>query len=364
MELNRKERWLNALEGKETDRLVFWPKIFSEAYGRNQKSPFNRMSVREIFDYTGTDMHIFLPNYIDHHFNRFGYSEVKQENLFIKTYNTPQGDIKNILRYDSITDSYHPEIMAIKNRNDIISMTAFFQDLRPKINEDKLEKARILAKEFGERGLVADTIGESPMMDFLEWYAGIENGQYLLADYPEEIEGLFNAMHNFLIECTRLKCQHSHADVLYFIENTSTTIISPAQFIEFCKKPLSIYAEICKSFGRRLLFHMCGHLKEILQELRDIPFLAIEALSSPPIGNTTFLDACTALPGKSFIGGTNCLTWLQSPSEIIFELDGYLTELENWRHIIIGTGGIIPPACSPETLTEVANYLYSLPMKK
>ena len=363
MELSRKVRWINTLEGKETDRLVFWPKIFSDGYSRNQKSPFNHMSMREIFDFTDADMHIFLPNYINYQFSHSGYTEQKRGILFIKTYKTPWKDLQSILRYDDVTDSYHPEIMAIKSREDILSMTAFFQDLTPTINNEKLEKACALSKEFAERGLVADTIGESPLMDFLEWYSGIENGQYLLADYPEETEGLFAAMHRYLLECTRLKCQYSPADVLYLIENTSTTIISPAQFTTYCKKHLTAYAEICKYNNRKLIFHMCGHIKKILPELRDIPFLGIEALSAPPIGNTTFYDARSALPETSFIGGTNCLTWLKSPDKIIEELEVYLAELKHWRQIIIGTGGIIPPACTPETLREVAGYLHSRPIK-
>jgi len=263
-----------ALNGQETDRLVFWPKIFNDGYIRNQKPPFNSMTIREIYDFTDTDMHIYLPDYIDMHFKRYGYSEQKENDLFIKTFNTPRGQIKSILRYDEITDSYHPEALPIKTKDDILAMTAYFADLSPGINIERLEKSKTVAKEFGERGLAVDTIGESPLMDFLEWYAGIENGQYLLADYPEETEELFSVMHHYLLECTKLKCRYSPADVLYFTENTSTTLISPAQFIKYCKKHLSAYAEICAEYGRKLSFPpACAPqtLKEVTNYLYSLP---------------------------------------------------------------------------------------------
>lgn len=363
MELTRKERWLMTLDGKETDRLVFWPKIYNDSYMAAQAEPFKSMSIRQIHDYAGSDIQEFLPACLRFRYKDCGYDEETKNGIMTKLYRTPVGECKSIMRYDVTTDSYHPEQPAIVTGEDIKIMTRYFSDITVEVDKDGLEQSHYAYKLLGERGLAADSISESPLMDFIEWYAGIENGHYLISDYTDELDELFAEMHRVNLESTRLLCEHSPADVLYFIENTSTTIISPSQFEEYCHRHLSEYAAVCKERDRRLIFHMCGHLKQVLPMLADIPFTGIEALSSPPIGNTTFADARAALPKLALIGGTNCLTWIQSPADIIKEIDGCLADLQDYRGIVIGTGGIIPPACAPETLRTVCKYLFEIPMK-
>lgn len=363
MQMTRRERWLAALDGRPADRLVFWPKIFNRSYMASQAAPFDRMSIREIHDYAGTDIQIYLPKWITLRHSRCTYIEDFRDNVLTKVYSTPMGRMKSVLRYDPVSDSDHPEVLPIRDLEDIRAMTLFFEDIEPVVDEEKLALACAAREELGDRGIAVDNIGESPLMDFVEWYAGIENGHYLLEDYPDELAELFAAMQRINVRLTELKCQHSPADVLYFTENTSTTIISPDQFRQYCVGHLREYAEICKTHDRRLIFHMCGHLMKVLPDIAALDFTGIEALSAPPIGNTTFADARAVLPGRCLIGGTNCLTWIKSPGEIIAELEGYLAELKDYRGIVVGTGGIIPPACVPETIREVCSYLYQLPMK-
>lgn len=363
MEMTNKERWLGALAGEDIDRLLFWPKIYNNTYAAAQEKPFGAMSIRELHDYAGTDIQQFLPSSVRFARKECGYSEGIENGVLHTRYTTPIGGLHGIFRYDAASDSYHPEKPAVGTVEDIRVMTRYFADITPEYDCDNREQAAAMYRDFGSRGLCADTIGESPLMDFIEWYAGIENGHLLLCDYPEEIAELFAEIHRVNCQSLTVACEHSPADALYFIENTSTTIISPSQFEEFCQGHLTDYANIAKRYNRRLVFHMCGHIRNILPMLAEIPFTAIEALSSPPIGNTTLAQARAALPDKSFIGGTNCLTWLNSPEEIIRELEQALAELPHYRGIILGTGGIVPPGCTPQTLKAVFDRLAAMPMK-
>lgn len=363
MELTRKERWLRSIRGEEVDRLVFWPKIFNQSYMQNQIEPYHSMSIQQVHDYIGSDIQSYVPDYIIFQSESSTKEEMNQGNHCIKRFHTKCGSLENILRYDETTDSYHPVKMPVETREDILILTEYFKSITPVVDFDRLEDARKMHQEFGNRGLTADNISESPFMDFVEWYAGIENAQYLLMDYPDEVEELLAQMQRVNKQITELKVEYSPADVLYFTENTSTTIISPSQFSQYCKPFLTEYADLCNQAGRLLIYHMCGHLKIILKEIDAIPFTGIEALSSPPIGNTTFSDAREIIKNKCLIGGTNCLTWIKSVDEIKNEIQEYLNQLENHRGIILGTGGVIPPQCSPETLKQIREYIQTCQLR-
>lgn len=363
MEMNAKERWLKTIRGEETDRLIFWPKIFNSSYMKNQSAPFCDMTIGQTHDYIGSDIQLYLPDYICLKSHSCSFEEKQEDGLQIKRYHTPHGMLEGIQKYDETTDSYHPVKMSVQTREDIMLMIEYFRSLIPEIDFDRLEEAKAIYKKFGDRGVVADNIGESPFMDFVEWYGGIENSQYLLLDYPDEMEELMSEMQRVNMRLTELKTAYSPADILYFTENTSTTIISPHQFTQYCKPFLTEYANLCRQEGRILFYHMCGHLKLLLDEIDSIPFDGIEALSSPPIGNTTFADTRNVIKEKCLIGGTNCLTWLRSPTEIIAEIQDSLSQLEDFRGIILGTGGVIPPTCSPDTLKQVMEYLKTMPMR-
>ena len=363
MEMTRKERWIRTIRGEEVDRLIFWPKIFDNSYMRNQREPFSKMTIHEIHDYASTDIMRVISQYISW---QYGSCEMKTEfekDLCIKTYMTPHGELKSIQKFDASSDSYHPVQAPIQTREDILLMTEYFTSIEPSVNQEKLADFREQYKQFGDRGLVVDRVAESPFMDFVEWLAGIENAHYLLADYPDEVEELLDAMQKINVKLTKLKIESTPADMLYFTENTSTTVISPGQFRKYCKPYLTEYANLCNEAGKTLIYHMCGHLKLLLPELEGIPFQGIEALTTPPVGDTTFEDAKKVFKKKALIGGSNCMTWVKPQAEIIQELEESLSELKDYRGIVIGTGGVIPPGCTPETLRDVNLYLQSLPMK-
>ena len=132
----------------------------------------------------------------------------------------------------------------------------------------------------------------------------------LLLDYEEEVEALFDAMHRVLVETAAILAEFDPGDALWMTENTSTTLISPGQFRHYCMQHLREYAEICRSFGKPLFLHMCGHLKALLPDLETLPVHGFEAFTTPSLGNTTLLDGRTACPTKclaSMMEASSCV---------------------------------------------------------
>ena len=200
-------------------------------------------------------------------------------------------------------------------------------------------------------------------MEWIEHIAGVENAHYLLMDYQQEVEALFDVMHANLVKTTEILCEHSPADAFYMIENTSTTLISPDQYKRYCARHVGQYATITKAAGRNLILHMCGHLKALLPQLARIPAQAFEAFTSPTLGNTTLLDGRSGCPDKCLVGGTNAMLWLKPADEIISRIEEDLDDLPHHRGIVVTSAGVMPPLCKPETIKKVCEWVKQYPAR-
>lgn len=360
--LTPRARWLAALRHRPVDRLPFWPKL-NDAYQRAQAAPFNAKSVAELHAYIGSDPHVWTGGILS---TRRTKTETVTESdgaARRTRFRTPVGDLERIERFDERSRSWHPVRFPVRNRQEIRILTAFYEDAVPELDKAALEKVRASVAELGEGALTAASIGESPLMEFVEWLAGVENAHLLLADEAEDVEALFDAMHRVLLRRTELMAAHCPTDVLYLVENTSTTLISPTQYRTFNLPHLRAYSELTRAAGRLLVFHMCGHLKKLLPDLAKLPVDAFEAFTSPTVGNTTLLDGRTGCPDKTLIGGTNATLWLEPADTIAARIERDLDELPHHRGIVITSAGVMPPFCTPQTIRAVCDRVKAYPAR-
>jgi uroporphyrinogen-III decarboxylase len=242
-------------------------------------------------------------------------------------------------------------------------MTAYYEDTVVELDNDTLEQNKQKVKAYGENAFTHTAIGESPLMYFVEWLAGVENAHYLLNDYPDDVAVLFSAIHNMLKRKAEILAQNSPSDVLYMVENTSTTLISPKQYRRFCVHHISEYGQITRQYDRILLLHMCGKLKLLLPDIAKLPADGFEAFTAPPLGSTTLYDGRLACPDKVLVGGTHAMLWTHSPNAIIEELEHSLDELPHHRGLVVTSAGVMPPLCPPETIHQVGAWLRSYPLR-
>jgi len=201
------------------------------------------------------------------------------------------------------------------------------------------------------------------LMDWLQYLAGLENGLLLLADHPSEVEALFEQMHSGLCRKAEIIAERDPHLVVYVVENTSTTLISPTLFQRYCVPHLSDYGRILTAADKLCVLHMCGKLKALLPDIAPLPAAAVEAFTSPPVGNTTLRDGRSACPAKCFIGGTNATLWLEPAETIIATIEGDLAALPHHRGLVLTSGGVMPPLCAPETIKQVGNWLRTYPAR-
>ncbi len=361
-QMTPKERWLAAIQMKPVDRLPFWPKL-DGAYPKAQDEPFRDMDLNKIHNWIGSDKHTGIAGCIKEVRKLTAVETTRNDGTMITVFQTPSRKLQQISQFDAPSNSWHPTEFPVKTLEDIHAMTEIFKDVVAEPDSNELQKAKEQSKAIGQDALTTNGIGESPLMYWVEWLAGVENAHFLLSDYKEDVEALFDAIHAVLMEKTRILCEHSPADVFYLIENTSTTLISPNQYRQYCARHVADYAHVTKSEGRNLILHMCGHLRALLPDLNQIPVQAFEAFTSHPLGNTSLPDGRNACPDKCLIGGTNAILWTKETDQIIAELEKDLEELPHHRGIVVTSAGVMPPLCKPDTIRRVCEWVKQYPAR-
>jgi len=356
--MTSKERWLAALRCQPVDRLPFWPKI-NASYMPYQRGAFRDMGVPELHRWIGSDQHVGGPSCVRAIRRRTSVELMEDDGMQRTVFRTPKGTLTLVKRFDPVSRSWHPVEFPVKKADDIEAMSLVFSDVRYEFDADQYERARALIRDLGEDGLAFTSLGISPLMDWIQHIAGIENGLLLLNDRRGEVESLFDQMHRATCRRAEVIADKSPYRVIYSVENTSTMLISPELFRRYCYGHLADYGRIVRSAGKLHILHMCGHLKALLPDIAALPAAGIEAFTSPPVGNTTFLDGRTACGDKCLIGGTNAALWLEDAGTIIRTIERDLDALPHHRGIVVTSAGVMPPGCSPVTIREVAEWIRS-----
>jgi len=354
--MTSRERWLAAIRCQPVDRLPFWPKL-DGAYPRRQPEPFRSMDNAALHRWIGSDRHVWGAPGIRSLRTNTGIAYREADGLRHAEYRTPAGTLTATDRFDPLSASWHPVEFPVKTAADIEAMAAFFADERAEPDEEELERARAQVAELGEDGVTATNIGVSPLMEWLQHLAGIEQGHYLLADCPDHVEALFAVMRRRLRRRAEIIADRSPYPLVYSTENTSTTLISPALFRRHCLPVLAEHGRIVTRAGKHHVLHMCGHLLEVLPDIARLPAAAIEAFTTPPVGNTTLCDGRKACPNTCLVGGTNATLWLQPAAAIIAEVERDLASLPHRRGIVVTSAGVMPPAAHPDTIRQVAEWV-------
>ena len=352
-----KERVRAAVEFKAIDRIPFWPKI-DKSYEYKWGRPPSYYH-----DLIKSDRIAGICKSFSEKRTTTWFEETTNGNEMVTIFGTPHGQLRQVKRFDAPSQSWHPTEFPIKSKDDIIIMTQWVKDAEVVFDKEQHDKAVEMYKSFGDNAFILDSIGQSALMHFVEWLAGVEDGHYLLFDCIAEAEELFEAVHNNYLKRFEISIDKSPADTLQLTENTSTTLISPNQFETYCLPHISAYGKMVRESGRNFMLHMCGHLKRLLPMLNLVSANIFEAFTSPPVGDTTLLDGRLECPDVCLCGGTNAVIWMQSVRDIIAYIEEQLDVLPHHRGIHISSAGVMPPMCEVEKIIAVKEWLDKYPIR-
>lgn len=356
-EMRSKERMEAVLEKKETDHMPFWPKI-TPSYIRFQAPGWRGASPEEIhrfigsdyLSYTGIELTEILPGNMGSETAETG----KERSV---TYFVGGKKLKSRHILTEEAGDSHPVEYPVKDLDDILAMTEYYSSIRYGVSKEALERHKGQLKADEDR-LFMFSMPASPIMELIQYTMGLENFAYMMADYPDEMEDLIEAVNGANIRMHRIVCEASPAKYFLSVENTSSTLIGPDLFDKYCKVHLKQYNRVMGEYGKKQILHMCGKLKALLPGIAEIPAISMEAFSSPTTGDTTIGDGFDMLPGKALIGGSSATTWiLPTPEEIAGRILTDIEEAGTTAGLFLTSGGVMPFSASPETIADVWNII-------
>ena len=155
---------------------------------------------------------------------------------------------------------------------------------------------------IGDDGVVTRFWGPSTIPRLLEEEMGTANFYYLLADHPQEMDGLIRCLHERELEAFTWLAAGPCSSVT-LVENTSTYYISPAIYARYNMPHQRDFVEIAHAAGKTALLHMCGHVRALLPLIKETGCDGIHALTPPPTGDAPWEAALDALGEDTVILG-------------------------------------------------------------
>ena len=175
------------------ERIPFWPKLWVE-YPGAQEAPFCDMDLKSLHEWIGSDYLQMpdVPGCIKVVRSTTSTEHIQEGNDNITVFHTPHGQMRSVWRYDEEVRYKHPVEYPVKGPDDIKLMIEFCRDAVIELDEEGLAAAKKQASELGEEAFIAACCGTSPLMQWVEHTAGVENSHFLLADHQDLIRYHFD----------------------------------------------------------------------------------------------------------------------------------------------------------------------------
>jgi len=168
-------------------------------------------------------------------------------------------------------------------------------------------------------------------------YSGVEALAYLWADAPAALTDLFSVMEGNYLRQVEIAAR-SEADAIIGMDDTSTTVISPAMFEKFSLALTDGRSDTAHNAGKFYFHHSCGLIRDLLPLYRRTRMDAVHAYTTPPTGNATVADGRRLLGGRiTTIAGLGQLAGPMDDRAAVREsIRSMIREAEPWDHFILG----------------------------
>jgi uroporphyrinogen decarboxylase len=321
--MTSKQRMLTAIEGGIPDRL---PATTHHVMQYFLDKYMNGISRQEFFDYFGLDPItwnvIYKPDQSKNEFyepedtneflqSRMIFSDnwrIEKDNVpdpQFKTirYNfiTPDGNLSTILQSNDQTSWVTEHLIKEKSDIDIIAKNVTY----PLVDIEAINK---IAKDFGERGMVRghipcfDVFGQPGCWQDACCLYGTEKMIMAAFDDPNWVKEFLTILQKRKLHFIK-SLQGAQYDLLELGGgDASTTVISPKIFNEFVAPFDSKLIDEAHEAGQRIVYHTCGGMMPVLEDIAAMNPDAMETFTPPEMGGD--VDLAEA---KKRIGDKVCM---------------------------------------------------------
>jgi uroporphyrinogen-III decarboxylase len=254
----------------------------------------------------------------------------------IEAWHTPAGELRQVSRRcREDGTSYLVEHM-VKSPADIPALAAIFEDEAIAVDPTGLQAIRDRQELIGDNGMLMCFMPGTPMGMMFRVYSGVETLAYLRVDAPGALADLFSVMERSYQQQLRLSVG-SAADAFVGMDDTSTTVISPAMFEQFSLECTDRRAQICHEHRKLYFHHSCGLIRDLLPLYRRTSIDAVHAFTVPPTGNATVAEGRRLLGDRiTIIAGVGVLgeqSW--DPQHVKAEVGRLFADAGRGDHFIL-----------------------------
>jgi hypothetical protein len=309
--MTSKQRLLKAIEGGIPDRL---PVTTHHLQSYFLKKHMNNISIDGFFEMMGMDPILWLANqkpdttkgeYPDPLQGRLNFLEAqrvssdnwrfKSEAVPNQNYETvrhhiitPKGALSTVLQSNTYTTWVAEPL--IKEKRDIALIDAFMT--YPVCDVDAVNDA---AETYGETGIVRGAIpgfelyGQPGCWQDACCLFGTENMIMEAYDDPEWVHEFLGILLKRKLVFTKSLLGAKYDILELGGGDASTTIISPGMFREFVAPYDARIITTAHEAGQRIVYHTCGGMMPILEDIADMNPDAMETFTPPDMGGDTNL---------------------------------------------------------------------------
>jgi uroporphyrinogen decarboxylase len=217
------------------------------------------------------------------------------------TFVTPERNLTTVLQSNEYTAWVAERLVKNKSDIDIIAKYA----TTPLCDVEEVNRQ---ADAYGERGLVRGTVacfdvyGQPGCWQDASVLFGIEALIMETFDDPEWVHAFLQILHDrkkLFLDSTK----GARFDIMELGGgDASTTVISPSIFDEYVAPYDARLIASAHDAGQRIVYHTCGGMMPILEQIADMGTDAMETFSPPAMGGDTNLAEA-----KRRIGGRVCM---------------------------------------------------------
>jgi hypothetical protein len=176
--------------------------------------------------------------------------------------------------------------------------------------EPDFELWRITDAAIGDGGITVGEIMPVPIVHLMVAWMGVEGLTEGIYVHPDRFDALIDALDQHYDRQVQLAAE-CPAEVVWFPDNVTGTIISPRLFERYCAPVYARAMPIMRSAGKIPIAHYDGSNRPLVGCLAQTDLPVIEAFTPPPMGDLGVAEAKAAWPDK--------VVWVNFPGNLFLE---------------------------------------------
>ncbi len=357
--MNSRERLLNSIRGKETDRLAWSP--FLAYFWDYQPESIKKAGQLQFLKDVGADpLFRGFCTLITVKYKKSNVIDRTNGNERVVIHETPVGNLETRYTYTTNGNTWFITKHPVKTGEDLKILTYLNEDM---IIEPDFSKYRKGLEVMGDEALLIPIITpemKSSFQSMIETWMGTEDVTYAVYDYEEELLTCLNSMKKNSVKSVEMAVE-SGAEAYIFWEDSSTGNLSPAFFREYISDEISAWADIIHREGSCLVHHACGQLRGLIKDMCKTGTDVIESISPPPTGDIDIYEAREIAPDNiCLIGGIEPTILLNSSMDALKDYVTNIIDRTGNKGFVLANADSCPPGVEIEKFKMISELVSSI----